>query len=417
MKPFDLLCRLASCYFDLENIQAELNILTVKQWEDLSNAAYQHGLGPLLYQRLKRAGAMDLLPQAVFDKLRQGFLVNTARNLLYQRQSAQLLQALTEQSIPAIALKGIYLVEQIYEDISLRVMSDVDIMVKKEQVAKAILAMQKLGYQTSTYFDAQDSNRDVKHVPPMSKTGAAYLEIHYALLEEDRPFSIDIPGLWQRAVPAKIGGVEALALSVEDLLLHLCIHMTYQHRFNMGLRGLVDILEVLWHYENQVDWELLHRRAEEWRAGRVLAVSLVLVHQLLGAWVPAWAEGELRADPEYAHMLEIGLGILRDPRQGELPVTPDLADFGSSQSLAKKAVLVFRRIFLPRMTMARLYNISPRSWKLPFYYPLRFLDLFRTYSGMGWRLIKGDGLALEKARQENDAVRFTEWLVDKKINP
>ena len=203
---FSLLCRLASHDLNTENIQSELNFLTVKQWEALSDGAFQHGLGPLVYQRLKRAGALELLPPAVFDKLRQGFLVNTARNLSTSAR-AQLLQALSEQGIPAIALKGIYLVEHIYEDISLRVMSDVDIMVKKEHVARAIAAMQKLGYQTSTYFDAQDSNRDVKHVPPMSKTGAAYLEIHYALLEEDRPFSIDIPGLWERAVPARIGGV------------------------------------------------------------------------------------------------------------------------------------------------------------------------------------------------------------------
>lgn len=410
---FSLLCRLASHDLNTENIQSELNFLTVKQWEALSDAAYQHGLGPLVYQRLKRAGALELLPPAVFDKLRQGFLVNTARNLIYQRQAAQLLQALSEQGIPAIALKGIYLVEHIYEDISLRVMSDVDIMVKKEHVARAIAAMQKLGYQTSTYFDTQDSNRDVKHVPPMSKPGAAYLEVHYALLEEDRPFSIDIPGLWQRAVPAKIGGVEALALSVEDLLLHLCIHMTYQHRFNMGLRGLVDVLEVLRHYEGQVDWDVLHQRAEAWGAGRVLAVSLALLHELFSAWVPEWVESDLQTDPEHTHMMEVGLGILRDPHPGALPVTPDLADFGSAKAIWKKTNLILKRIFIPKMTMARLYNISPKSWKLPFYYLLRFLELLKTYSGVGWRLLRRESLALEIARQESEAVRFTEWLTSR----
>ena len=410
---FSLLCRLASHDLNSENIQNELNFLTVKQWEALSIAAFQHGLGPLLYQRLKRAGALELLPPAVFDKLRQGFLVNTARNLIYQRQTAQLLQALSEQGIPAIALKGIYLVEHIYEDISLRVMSDVDIMVKKEHVARAIAAMQKLGYQTSTYFDAQDSNRDVKHVPPMSKTGAAYLEIHYALLEEDRPFSIDIHGLWERAVPARVGGVDSLALSVEDLILHLCIHMTYQHRFNMGLRGLVDVLEVLRHYEGQVDWDVLHQRAEAWGAGRVLAVSLALVHELFSAWVPGWVESALQADPGYERMMEVALRILRDPHQGELPVTPDLASFSSTRGLIGKAAVVLKRIFLPRMTMARIYDIPPKSWKLPFYYPVRFYDLMRSYRGTGWQLLKGESKALVQAGQELEAVRFTEWLTGK----
>jgi len=181
----------------------------------------------------------------------------------------------------------------------------------------------------------------------------------------------------------------------------------------MGLRGLVDILEVLWHYENQVDWELLHRRAEEWRAGRVLAVSLSLLHKLLGVWVPAWAESDLQADPEHTHMMEVGLGILRDPHPGALPVTPDLADFGSAKAIWKKTNLILKRIFIPKMTMARLYNISPKSWKLPFYYLLRFLELLKTYSGVGWRLLRRESLALEIARQESEAVRFTEWLTSR----
>ena len=148
-------------------------------------------------------------------------------------------------------------------------------------------------------------------------------------------------------------------------------------------------------------------------AGRVVAVSLSLLHKLLGAWVPAWVEGELQNDPGYEPMLEVGLGILRYPHPGALPVTPDLADFGSAKGIWKKADLILKRIFIPKMTMARLYNISPKSWKLPVYYPLRFLDLLKAYSGMGWRLLRHERLALEKARQENEAVRFTEWLTSR----
>jgi len=74
-----------------------------------------------------------------------------------------------------------------------------------------------------------DQNIDTKHVPPMQKEGGAMVEVHWTLLEEDEPFTIDADALWERTVPARIANLDALALSVEDLVLHLCLHLAYQH--------------------------------------------------------------------------------------------------------------------------------------------------------------------------------------------
>ncbi len=55
------------------------------------------------------------------------------------------------------------------------------------------------------------------------------VEVHWTLLKEDEPFTIDADALWERAVPARIANLDALALLLEDLVLHLCLHLAYQH--------------------------------------------------------------------------------------------------------------------------------------------------------------------------------------------
>jgi hypothetical protein len=66
------------------------------------------------------------------------------------------------------------------------------------------------------------------------KKGAPIVELHWTILEEEEPFSIDVEAMWARSVPAEIAGVGVRGLSVEDLLLHLSLHLTYQHRLAGG---------------------------------------------------------------------------------------------------------------------------------------------------------------------------------------
>ena len=76
-------------------------------------------------------------------------------------------------------------------------------------------------------------------------------------------------------------------LSPEDLLLHLCLHASFTHRFRVGLRACWDILETVNHYGQAIDWDLVVRRAQAWGIGRYVYLTLRLVRDLLGAGDPA----------------------------------------------------------------------------------------------------------------------------------
>ena len=127
-----------------------------------------------------------------------------------------------------IALKGLFLLENIYKDVGARSMSDLDILVHREDLNRTIEILQGLGYQLSRYFDIRDSNLDIKHVPPMTLSDGTHVEIHWTLLEEDEPFTIAMDGVWQRSFPAQINGIDVLAEGIEAVsYTHLTLPTNY----------------------------------------------------------------------------------------------------------------------------------------------------------------------------------------------
>src|SRR5262249_7482159 len=130
------------------------------------------------------------------------------------------------------------------------------------------------------------------HQLPTYTHGGAMLELHWAIEDDDSPFAIDGEGLWQRAVPARIGGAATQALAPEDLLLPLALHAAYGHgwlQFESGPRRLVDIAACLRHFDGRLDWDVLATRARAWRVHPSAWLALTVAGELLQAQVPAEA--------------------------------------------------------------------------------------------------------------------------------
>ena len=228
-----------------ETIAAILGSFTSEDWQNFRWYLESHSLANLLYARFQQMGLQVLVPPDAVGFLRENYLANAARNLLLLTHAAEVLAALRAEGIAVIGLKGLYLLENVYKDIGVRAMNDLDILVRHEDIPHTIETLQRLSYMPSTFFDGSAPNQDVKHVPPMSLADGTTIEAHWSLLEEDEPFAIDSRGLWQRARPARFAETDASALSVDDLILHLCIHAVYQHYLKIGLRGMLGIALVL----------------------------------------------------------------------------------------------------------------------------------------------------------------------------
>lgn len=383
--------------------------LAPEDWRALLEEAEKRALTLTLYYRLRVAHGEALVPEWVWEHLQTVYLAATARNMVMLHHAAEMLKALQERGIEVIVLKGLYLVEQVYPEIGLRTFSDLDLLVRREQLADALSLMQNQGYRLSTWYDPQAQNTDIKHLPPLEKAQHPTLELHWSILEEDEPFAIEAAGLWERAVEATIAGVKTRALDPEDLLLHLSLHFTYQHRLRGGLRNLYDIAEVLEQRSAKMNWQKLLATAQQWGVQRVTWLTFQLLKAITR--VPAPKEVMTALLPEGADSSAASAALEQAGSLAEAwaSLTPDLAAFSAADFFGKIKLLI-QRVFIPPGVLAREYNINPASPLIMVYYLTRLRDLWRRYARSGWRMVAGEEEALAGADFEQQNNRLREWM-------
>ena len=376
---FDLLCQLLKSQDTPPALIEKFSRLDENAWDDVYEFSRKQGVTLLLANRLQAMAEPLQIPEKIQNKLRQAMLQTATRNMIMLHEAGMIFKAFKQRGINVIALKGLFLIETVYANISMRQFADLDLMIRPEDVDIVIASLKELGYSMSTYYSSQDANLDIKHVPPMSKPEGPFVEIHWTILEENEPFDIDVDGMWQRTIPVKIAGMDVLALGIEDLILHLCLHLGYQHHFDLGLRGLYDIVAVLAYYDGKINWPELVLTAGQWGVERVIGLVLKLAKDFLKANIHEELVNQLLEKDFPDNLLTDAKTLLIQAGQQRVGMTPDLARLGQASNVFKKAQIIVERVFIPRQSLARLYNFSPRSPLLIWYYFKRFLDLRTLY--------------------------------------
>src|ERR1051326_5918676 len=105
-------------------------------WQRLLRKARQHHVLPLLCKQLSALG-VAMMPEPVLKQLRTIFAANRRRNAFLAGELIRIVEIFERSGIPAIPFKGPALAVEAYGDLSLRQFGDLDIIVPKEDVARA----------------------------------------------------------------------------------------------------------------------------------------------------------------------------------------------------------------------------------------------------------------------------------------
>ncbi len=375
----------------------------VEDWKELFIIANRYEVAPLLYQRLVVEKKRQNLPPDFLQLLQKKFYEFTASNLRKIQQMGLVLEEFQNAGIPVILLKGIYLAEFFYENIGLRSMSDIDLMVPKGKLIDSLEVLEKLGYKCSQDFWLESELPTSQHLPFVYKEGKDEIEIHWTLLKPDLSINIDEDELWRRAEPIELENRRAWALSPEDLLLHICVHMVYGHELYAQLRSLCDI-EVLLSSEFEIDWPIFAERAFEWKTSKGVFLALYLANRLLNAKVPGDVLEQLRPDDFSAQVENWAVkNIFPD-----LPeINQQINMFMGSEGWTDKLMVVLRSTFPSRTVMSHRYSVAPGSWKVYLLYPKHVFVRIGRYSIYLLRLIFGGGKSEPGVESQ---VMLLKWL-------
>jgi len=383
--------------------------LTVSDWAEVLHQAGINGVTPLLYHRLKTIVPAPPLPPPVLDHLKDACIRSAAQSLQIGRELAQVLEALRRHGIAVVALKGAHLGQVVYRSFALRTMCDLDVLVRREDLTRATEVLTGLDYAPQYYGVEEVDYARHHHLRPMARPGGIRVEIHWHIVQPTVPFAIDLEGLWERAQSAEIAGVEALVLSPEDLVLHLCLHASFSHKFRVGLRACWDILEVVRHYRDTIDWDQVVRRAQQWRIGKYAYLTLRLARELLAADIPVAVIAALEPADFPPEVVTWARTCIFTP-EIDTSVSPSMAKLWTSGRLKAKFMLLLRVLCPPRAAMARIYRMPPDSTRIYLYYPLRWVDLLLRYGRHAWGLWRRDHHTRDELRAVSERTALADWL-------
>jgi hypothetical protein len=262
-------------------------------------------LMPLLYRRLLELGLEDdLLPL-----LRGAHRFHWCKNHVKLRKCFAGIDRMLAKGCTPLALKGLAMLER-YADIGLRPMSDVDLLVPREQAKTALSALLEDGwsFKYGLKLGQVASRMGELHGVGLSKDGAE-IDVHWASLLEDLSPNGDAE-LWRRAQPRAMHGRKLLVPCTSDLLLHTCVHGA---RFSLAMSVTWVPDSVMLLRSPDLDWALLAAEAKR-RAFHVpLRETLRFLEERLSVALPASMLEELEP-PEPQWLFWFDHHLFANPR-------------------------------------------------------------------------------------------------------
>lgn len=375
----------------------ELSRLENDDWDTLMALAGRLHVLPLFAHRLIQPNSGVHLPPVVREQLRHRYLMNAARNLKLYRELATIVEVLEAHGIQVIVLKGMHLAQTVYSNIALRQIGDIDILVPPRQAQSACDALLAIGYKRHTgqlrAVDSEVMLSFLPHVAPLMKSGCSSVEIHESITIPNQPLFIDMDGIWGRAEPLNQAGMKMRGLCPEDLLLHICEHVSYHHRFEWGLRPYCDIAQIIYYFGERLDWSSLCERAEHWGCARGIALAMAVANKLIGALVPQFVIDSLGEIRIHGDIVQVAIDhSLAYPLHAAM--SNDLASLFGRASFFARLQQFFASVIQPPAVMVAFYPVRPGSPTIIWYYLVRAYSLLRRYWRTAWRLQRATDPAL-----------------------
>jgi len=360
--------------------------------DDMIRVCVKEDIAPITYYLLKKKRLAQQWPPDITEALARLFEMNLVFNLTLRNELQAVLRDFNRRGLSHLLLKGIALAEYYYPSLSMRRMTDVDLLVHKEELPLVDACLRERGYRpldsdASSVRDAPEGY--LASLEYHRREGLPPLHIHWRLVNTSVPAYMFSPfqsmeRLWERSVPVSLDDVTTRMLCPEHLLLHLCEHaLRINHSFDRLILAY-DIVLVIEKTKDRLDWSAVLAEARDSRLTTFLYCGLAVVDHYAADRVPASVLERLRPPrPSLGLRLFLALQL----RGSRLRGSSYLLYLCQNQGIVAKTRFVLRT-FLPPAAIARqrlreerpsnLLNLwIRRFWEILHHLILTVLRLFR----------------------------------------
>ncbi len=264
------------------------------------------GTAYLLYQTIKEKGDPKRQSGWLFLKLQQSYYLNLVQNIYWSEEFLKNFPNHTDDS-PTILLKGISLLNTVYQNPGLRHLGDIDLLIRKQDYPEVREKLESADYVFSDEMQGLADPRDLNSIlchKDSSSTPQPALHIHWNLINTVLPVSltnprVDLDALWKQSVPLP-AHPSLRVLSPSHQIIYYAYHHL-KHSFNRLIR-LHDLDLTTRYYQDSVDWSEVLNETRRFNLVRTVYYPFHLAKTRLATPIPDRVMDDLR--PKKLSLLE-----------------------------------------------------------------------------------------------------------------
>jgi len=281
------LCRLEFSDEQINRIKSLLAVIT--DWPYFSNLANEHGVAALVWYNLEKYQLHSEIPEAAAYFLKCTLMRSLGRNTFNTESMGEVLRLLNAENIKIVILKGLALENSVYGNQGLRQMSDVDILINRDECIKARKILISNGYVSlpvKSFFHKLILAYYGKHLPSLIKNGTS-VEIHHELFGGRKNLMTKM--LYDSSYMVEIKGEKAWFPQPQIFFLYLVKHL-WLHEMNneSQLRLYTDLIVLIEKHNYEILNYNLLKCASDAGMSEILAWHLEPLRDICGVSFPQW---------------------------------------------------------------------------------------------------------------------------------
>jgi hypothetical protein len=270
-------------------------------WQAFTDLVTFHSVRPLVYRSLRAVG-WNNLPASFQDDWHETARSLTIKMLFITGEMLRVTAEFHSAGIPVAVLKGPVIAQIAYGDPALREFTDLDLLVRPSDLARALPVFERLGYRPAWNRDLATITGFLRHVGECKLINPQLdtdIDLHWRVSTKATalaPSLADFPSGFQ---PVNVAGATVLTLALSELPLYLASQGGWDQWGDF--RRLCDLAEFLRRYPG-TDWQPSLAAARRLGGLRSLLTGLALASQLFDATIPVLAVPLIERDPVVARL-------------------------------------------------------------------------------------------------------------------
>ena len=350
-------------------------------WSYFASLANVHGVAALVYHNLEKLDLLHYTTAEASDTLKKALMMSLSRNTRNTEAMAYVLRLLNRENIKTVLLKGLALELSVYGNAGLRQMTDVDVLVTRDNCLKARKILMNKGFTSlpvkSVFHKAIIADAG-KHLPSLIKNGFS-VEFHHQLFGAEKD---NLTGkLYETSSEKEIKGEKTFIPKARIFFLYLVRHLCMHEMNNESqLRLYTDLVVLIENFRDEIINVDLIEYAKKAGMSQMLAWKLEPLRDLWGISFPEWINEFINKwyNPDSINKF---IFFLKSPKDNPPSDKAKYYRYHLSEipGIHRKILFLLGDLFPTIRFMKKRYNLS-KSWQAIFYYPLRF--------GKLWYLVK-----------------------------